>query len=90
MMFPSFVNMTAPAGYSGLYGPQLYQAQQRADALRQQVADPISAVTDGNGTQAPISWGSVLAKALTGVRAGQANQQLRTLQQQAGITPEQG
>jgi hypothetical protein len=74
---------TDPAAYQ-LQLLQLQRQQRMADILRQQASDPIP-VQSSNGTPAPISWGSVLAKALQGVGAGMKDRAAQDKIQQMGV-----
>lgn len=64
---------------------QLQRQQRLADQLQQQASQPID-VQQGGGAPAPISWGSVLAKALQGAGSGlrevQSENQYKQLGQQ--------
>lgn len=80
-----YINLTTPSGGGLPYELQLAQLQRQqrlADQLRQEATDPI-AVQSGGGAPAPISWGSILGKVLSGVGAsmkeGRVNDQLRQI-----------
>lgn len=77
----------APLPQGGLpYELQLANAQRQqrlAEQLQQQVQDPIQ-VQQGGGAPAPISWGSVLAKALQGYNASSKEAYARNQLQQIG------
>lgn len=84
----SYVNLAPPSAGGMPYDLQMLQLQRKqrmADLLRQQAAQPID-VQSGGGAPAPISWGSVLGKVLSGVGAsmkeGRADQQMQQISQQ--------
>lgn len=78
-----YVNLNGPAALPyDLQLAQFQRQQKMADALRQEASEPIPVQT-GGGQPAPISWVSVLAKALQGAGAsakeGRVDSQLKQL-----------